>query len=148
MGYPQRLLKLLLIVSPFMIASFALGLPFGIKGVALCGSVVLLTISPWILSYAFRGTNLTLRRLNRAIAHPVLISLGTAVLAELALRWSNSQNTFPQLSVVAMSFAASYLLSLAIPAVRREVMSFRTLLDKSDSAPLPMPVTDVEGVSL
>lgn len=147
-GLSQRLLKLLLIVSPFMIGSFALGLPFGIKGVALCGSVVLLAISPWILSYTFRGTNLTLRRLGDAIAYPVLISLVTAGVAELALRWSNAQNTFPQLSVVAMSFAASYLLSLAIPEVRREVMSFSTLLNKSESAPSPIPVTDVEGVSL
>ncbi|MGC2247279.1 MAG: hypothetical protein WA609_11810, partial [Terriglobales bacterium] len=79
---------------------------------------------------------------------PVLISLVAAAFAELALRSSNAQNTIPQLSVVAMSFAASYLLSLVIPAVRREVMSFSTLLNKSESAPLPIAVMDVEGVSL
>jgi PST family polysaccharide transporter len=147
-GLSERLLKLLLIVSPIMIASFAIGLPFGIKGVALCGSLVLLAISPWILSFTFRGTNLNLRRLARAIAYPVLISLAAAVLAKLVSQSVNTQNTIPQLLVVALSFAVSYLLSLAIPAVRRELMSFSTLLNRSESAPMPIPADeDLEGVS-
>jgi PST family polysaccharide transporter len=146
-GLSQRLLKLLLIVSPFMIASFAFGLPFGIKGVALCGSLVLLAISPWILSFTFRGTNLNLRRLGGAIAYPVLISLVTAVLAKLALRSINAQDTIPQLLIVALSFVVSYLLSLAIPAVRRELMTFSALLNRSESAPLTIPAPRLKGVS-
>jgi O-antigen/teichoic acid export membrane protein len=146
-GLSKRLLKLLLIVSPVMIASFALGLRFGIKGVALCGSLALLGTSPWILRFTFRGTNLNLRRLGRAIAYPVVVSLVTAVLAKLVLRSINPQHTIPQLLVVAMSFAACYLLSLAIPAVRGELLSFSALLNRSGSAPLPIPAADLEGVS-
>ena len=48
-GQSRRLLKLLLIISPIIVVSYAIGLPFGIKGVALSGSLVLLVIFPWIL---------------------------------------------------------------------------------------------------
>jgi O-antigen/teichoic acid export membrane protein len=146
-GLSRRLLKLLLIVSPIMIASFALGLRFGIKGVALSGSLALLAISPWILSFTFRGTNLSLRRLGRAIACPVLVSLVATVIAELVARSINTQRTIPQLVVIAMSFAASYLLSLAIPTVRREVMAFRTLLHRSEAGQMLIPTANLEGVS-
>ena len=70
-GQSKRLLKLLLIISPIIIGSYAIGLPFGIKGVALSGSLVLLAIFPWILKFAFRGTTLTLRRLGQAILYPI-----------------------------------------------------------------------------
>ena len=39
---------------------FAIGLPFGIKAVALSGSVLVLIVLPCILRYSFRGTMLTL----------------------------------------------------------------------------------------
>jgi O-antigen/teichoic acid export membrane protein len=146
-GLSRRLLKLLLIVSPVMIASFAIGLAFGIKGVALCGSLALLAISPWILSFTFQGTNLTLRRLWQAIASPVSVSLVTAVIAEFAVRSFKAQSTISQLLFVAAWFAASFLLSLAIPAVRREIISFLNLLKRSESGSLPIPATDLEGIS-
>lgn len=146
-GLSGKLLKLLLVFSPIMIASFAVGIPFGIKGVALCGSLVSLAISPWILSVTFHGTNLNLRRLGRAIMSPVLVSLATAVVADFAVRSFNVQNTIPQLLVVAAFFTISYLLSLVIPTVRREIMSFGTLLKRSESGTLPAPATDLEGAS-
>ena len=65
-GQSARLLKLLLFVSPIMVGSFALGLRFGIKGVALSGSLVLLAIFPWMLKFTFRGTDLTLPRSGRS----------------------------------------------------------------------------------
>jgi len=146
-GSSQRLLKLLLIVSPIMIASFAVGLPFGIKGVALCGSLALLIVSPWILRFTFQGTNLNLRRLWRALASPVLVSVVTAIFADFAARRFNAQSTIPQLLLVAVCFASSYLFSLAIPAVRGEIMSFLNLLKRSESGTLPIPAADLEGIS-
>ena len=40
-GQSQQLLKMLLVISPIIIGSYAIGLPFGIKGVALSGSLML-----------------------------------------------------------------------------------------------------------
>ena len=84
-GQSARLLKLLLIISPIIVGSFAIGLPFGIKGVALSGSVVLVGILPWILKFAFRGTTLTLQRLGRLSMCPIVLCLGGVSLAWLAL---------------------------------------------------------------
>ena len=53
-GQSQQLLKILLIISPIIVAGYVIGLPFGIKGVALSGSLVLLGTLPWMLKFAFR----------------------------------------------------------------------------------------------
>jgi PST family polysaccharide transporter len=127
-GQSGWLLKLLLIVSPVIVASFAIGLPFGIKGVALTGSVVLVAMFPWVLKYAFRGTNLTLQRLGQAILPPIALCLAGVVTAELALHLIGPQRIVPQLLVAALGFATAYSLSALIPAVREEISSLRELL--------------------
>ena len=126
-GQSKRLLKLLLIISPLIIGSYAVGLPFGIKGVALSGSLVLLAIFPQILKFAFRGTTLTLGRLGQAILCPISLCLAGVFLAELALHLIAPQRIVSQLLVIGLAFAATYLLSALIPSVRAEVMSFKEL---------------------
>jgi O-antigen/teichoic acid export membrane protein len=126
-GQSQQLLKLLLIVSPVIVGSYAIGLPFGIKGVALSGSLVLLSILPWMLKFAFRGTNLTLRRLGRALLYPISLSLAGVFVAELALHAIGPERIYSQFLVVALSFAVVYSLSALIVPVREEIMSLRKL---------------------
>ena len=126
-GQSKRLLKLLLMIPPIIIGSFVIGLPFGIKGVALSGSLVLVGIFPWILKFVFRGTHLTLRRLGEAILCPILMCLAGVIVAELALYLIAPQLIAMQLLAVALSFAAVYSLLALIPAVRTEIGCFRTL---------------------
>ena len=127
-GESKRLLKLLLIISPVIAASFAIGLPFGIKGVALCFSCVLLAILPWILNFAFQGTNLTLPRLVRALLYPVTLSLIGILFAKLALHSIGPTRIPSRLFVASMGFAAAFGLSALVPSVREEILSFRGLL--------------------
>jgi O-antigen/teichoic acid export membrane protein len=127
-GQSRRLLRLLLIISPIIVASFAIGLPFGIKGVALSGSLVVLIILPWTLKYGFRGTQLNLRRIGRAVLIPVSVCLVGVFCAELALLLILPTGILPELLVVALGFAVAYSLSALIPSVKDEIMSFRRLL--------------------
>jgi O-antigen/teichoic acid export membrane protein len=127
-GQSQQLLRLLLIITPIIIGSYAIGLPFGIKGVALAGSLVLLMILPWMLQFSFRGTNLTLLRLSRALLFPVMLSLAGVLISALALRSIGPERIISQLLVVALGFAATFLLSALIPPVREEFTSFTTIL--------------------
>lgn len=129
-GQSGRLLKLWLIVSPIIVASFVIGLPFGIKGVALSGSLVFIVMFPWMLQYAFRGTNLTLRRLGQAILCPIALCLAGIAVAEVALRLIAPQQVISQLLVVGLSFVAAYSLSALIRRVRDEAMSLRTLVSE------------------
>jgi hypothetical protein len=116
-----------MIMSAIMVGSFVVGLPFGIKGVALSGSLVQIAMIPWILKSAFRGTNLTLNRVWHAIVCPILLSLAGICSTELVLRPLAPQRIVSQLIVVALGFAAVFSFSALIPSVRKEVMSFREL---------------------
>jgi O-antigen/teichoic acid export membrane protein len=140
-GESQRLLKLFITTSPVIIGSFAIGLPFGIKGVALSGSLVLIGIFPWILRIAFHGTNLTLRSLWQAIVCPIFLCFAGVALAELALHLIRPPSIVSQLLVAALGFAPVYLFSALIPAVRREFGSFRKLMAEVGlfgSGPVPV----------
>ena len=127
-GQSARLLKLMLIISPITVGSYMIGLPFGIKWVALSLSLVLLAILPWILKFSFRGTELTLQRLGRALLYPVSVSLLGILSAEFTLHLIPPQRVLSQLMVAALGFALAYALAALIPPVRREIMSFRSLL--------------------
>jgi PST family polysaccharide transporter len=127
-GQSGRLLKLLLIISPLIVGSFAIGLPFGMKGVALSGSVGLVAMLPWVLKSAFRGTHLTLQRLGQAILYPIILSLAGVVASELAIHLIAPQRIVSQLLVAALGFAAACSLSALIPAIREEIRAFGVLL--------------------
>jgi O-antigen/teichoic acid export membrane protein len=129
-GQSGRLLKLVVIISPIIIGSFAAGLPFGIKGVALSGSLVLLGILPWILNFAFRGTNLTLRRLGKATRWPVSMSLTGAFMAKVLLHVFAPQHVVSQLLVAAVGFATACALSTTIPPIRHEVVALKELISQ------------------
>jgi PST family polysaccharide transporter len=129
-GESARLLKLLLVISPIIVGSFAIGLPFGIKGVALTGSVVLVGMFPWILKYAFHGTLLNLQRLGRAILCPIALSVAGILGAETALQLIAPQRVVAQLLVAALGFGTAYLLSALLRPVRDEALSLRKLLSE------------------
>jgi len=127
-GLSGRLLKLLLVISPILVGGFLVGLPYGIKGVALAGSLVQIAILPWMLHFAFRGTNLTLPRLGQAIVYPISLCFAAVLFDELALRVVAPERVLSQLLVAALGFGAAYSFSALIPKVREEVLAFRDLL--------------------
>jgi O-antigen/teichoic acid export membrane protein len=136
-GQSKRLLKLMLIVSPIIVGGYAIGLPFGIKGVALSGALVLLAIFPWILKFSFRGTTLTLQRLGQAILYPILVCAAGVCSAELTLHLIAPQRTVLQLLVTALGFAVGASFSFLLPPIREEVRSLRSMFSKSRSGASP-----------
>jgi PST family polysaccharide transporter len=129
-GQSKKLLNFALITSPILIASYLIGLPFGIRGVALSGSLVQLAILPWVLKYAFGGTPLTLPRFGQAMLYPTSVCLAGVFFAELALHLVAPQHIVPQLVVAAIGFGIAYLLSVLMPSVREEVFSLGKLLSE------------------
>jgi PST family polysaccharide transporter len=129
-GQSRSYLRLTLILSPILIGSYLIGLPFSTKGVALSGSLVLLAILPLILHYAFRGTPLTLQRLGQALLCPLSVCLAGVFSAELALHLIAPRGTATQLLVVAAGFGAAYSLSALISSVRHEAVSLKKLFSE------------------
>ncbi len=126
-GQSTGLRKLLLSISPVIMASFAIGLPFGITGVAISYSVAMLALMPWILKFAFRGTELTLWGISHALKYPVSLGLLGALLGELALRAIAPGGAIAQLFVIALGFGVVLSLSAAVPAVRAEIVALKEL---------------------
>jgi PST family polysaccharide transporter len=129
-GQSGRMLKLLVILTPIFIGSYIVGLPFGIKGVALSGSLVFVGIFPWVLKYIFRGTHLTLQRLGQAIYLPIALSLAGVLSAELTLHLIAPQRMVSQLLVAALGFAAAFAFSTLLAPVRQEATSLRRLFNE------------------
>jgi PST family polysaccharide transporter len=136
-GQSLRLLRLVLISSPIMIGSYALGLRFGIKGVALSGSLVLLSIFPWILKFSFRGTKLTLQRLGKAIVYPVSTCLSGVLIAEVVIHLIAPKQILAQLLMIGLGSAAGWSLAWILPPARREVIALWTLLARARSGATP-----------
>lgn len=129
-GESKRLFKMMLVIFPIIFTSFLIGLPFGIKGVALSGSLVLIAILPWILKFTFRDTNLTLSRVGSALLYPISTCFAGIFFAEVALRLIVPRHVLGQLLVTALGFAAAYLFSALLPRVREEIGSLRKLLSE------------------
>jgi O-antigen/teichoic acid export membrane protein len=127
-GRTDRLFRLTLITSVVMIAAFAFSLPLGIKGVALWGSVVQLAMLPWMLKFCYRDVSLTFRALGRALLYPVSLGLLGVLSAEVALHFIASTGSVSALLVIALAFAAVYLVASSFPQVREEIMTIRLLL--------------------
>ncbi len=126
-GQSKQLFKVLLKVSPIVICSFAIGLPFGIKGVAFLGSLALMMVLPFMLRLAFRGTDLTLLRLGKALLCPVSLALVGILSGEIALRLIGHESAIKQILAAALGFGIAYLLSGLIPHVRNEAAALRGL---------------------
>ena len=129
-GQSARLLKLLLIVSPLMVGSFAVGLPFGIQWVALALSLFLVVSLPWLLKFAFQGTNLTLHGLARALLCPFAMTLAGVCLSEVAMRVILPQHLFSQLLTAGTGFVVAGVFSLLFPSVQREIASLWSLMSE------------------
>jgi O-antigen/teichoic acid export membrane protein len=122
-GHANRLFKLAVYIFPVIVGSFLVGLPFGIKGVALCYSVVLLIIFPFVFRFTFQGTQLTLWGFGRALMWPVSLCLVAVFAAALAVYFAVPQGNLLWLLLVATVFAIVYAMSLLIRPVREEMKS-------------------------
>lgn len=124
-----RLLRLVLIGSPVLIASFAVALPFGPKGVALAGSLAFVAGIPWLLRSSFTGTDLELRDLGQAIICPLCVAGGAVLVAEGLQRLVAPGTLWLKLATAALSFLGVYSISVMARPVRQELMEMRKLLD-------------------
>jgi PST family polysaccharide transporter len=127
-GRADRLFKMGICICPVVVGSFLVGLPFGIKGVALCYSVAMLIMFPFVFLFTFRGTQITIRGFGRALMWPISLCLAAVSAAALAVYLVAPQGNLLWILVDALVFAIVYALSLLlIRSVREEVQSLAKL---------------------
>lgn len=87
LGLVDRSLKASLIFAPLVIASYAIGLPYGAKGVAFAYSTVMALCAVPIIAWAVHDTVVTLRDIILTAARPFISAAVAAPLAYAVQRW-------------------------------------------------------------
>lgn len=82
----DRMLRWTAIATPFIVAGFAAGVPFGGEGVAAAFSITQLSLRYFSINYCYRGNFLSFRILFEATWQATVASLG-AMVPVLALSW-------------------------------------------------------------
>jgi hypothetical protein len=82
----DRMLRWTAIATPFIVAGFAAGVPFGAEGVAAAFSITQLVLRYVSINYCYRGNFLSFRILFEATWQATVASLG-AMAPVLALAW-------------------------------------------------------------
>jgi O-antigen/teichoic acid export membrane protein len=72
LGLVGRGLKMSLVLAPVMIAGYAVGLPYGPKGVALAYSVMMVICAIPLIAWAVRGTVISVRDILLTLSRPLL----------------------------------------------------------------------------
>jgi PST family polysaccharide transporter len=142
-GQSGRLLKLYVYMTPAVIGSFVIGLHFGIKGVALSYSIVLILILPLILKFTFRTTLLTLKSLGRRLVYPFSVGLSGVCVAELGIHIINPVSVISQLMISGLGFVATYSIAVFFHPVRNEILSFKRLFSELRNSSRAAGVCDV-----
>jgi PST family polysaccharide transporter len=132
-GKSLHFLQLVLALAPIMIASYAVGLPFGIKAVALSGSLVMLVAFPGVLKLSFAGTKITLQGVGRSILYPVLTAIAGVLTAWLALEFLLPKKTLLELLVTGVAFALGCAVAFLLPRLREDFLAFWQLITRSRS---------------
>jgi PST family polysaccharide transporter len=132
-GKSLHFLQLVLAVAPIMIAGYAAGLPFGIKAVALSGSLVMLIAFPGVLKFSFVGTKITLKGIGRSVFYPVLTAIVGVLSARLALRFLLPRNTLLELLVIGIAFGIGCVIVFLLPQLREDFLAFWQLIARSQA---------------
>ena len=85
LGLLKRSLQMTLVITPILLVSYLLGLPYGPKGVAFAYSAVMLAWVFPLIAWAVHGTSITFRDVMRSAYKPLLSGAVAGALA-LALR--------------------------------------------------------------
>jgi PST family polysaccharide transporter len=113
LGLVGRSLNIALVLAPLVICGYAVGLPFGPKGVALGYSTVMaLWVVPHI-AWCVRGTIVSMRDLVTVVMRPALSGLVAAALPlALLLSYGHLLPPLPRLVIGVCLFVAVYLAML------------------------------------
>lgn len=122
LGRTDRMLKWQLIMTPLTLASFVIGLPWGVLGVAIAFSAVNVVMRLPGLLYCYAGTSITLREFILAIWEPAVASIVAAAATYLIMAiWTAASALVATLSSLVL-FSTVYLLLMVTTAGGRAMI--------------------------
>jgi O-antigen/teichoic acid export membrane protein len=124
----KEMLRWSMVTAPTFVLSFVIGLPWGPSGVALSYAVAVNVLTPLGLSWAYRGTELTLRGAVAAVRRPYALSLAVLLVA-LATQplLADAPRAVSLVGSGAVALAAGAVIAWTVPGMRRDVLAMREL---------------------
>jgi PST family polysaccharide transporter len=114
LGQTNRMLRWSMIVTPFYIAAFFVGLPFGPRGVAICYSIVMCLACAPYLAYATAHSPTTFGSVLKVSAPPAFVG-ASIVLSETLFHWIPvSSYSFIQIVENSLCVGCIYVLAVSI----------------------------------
>jgi len=112
-GLVGRGLKIAFVIAPILVAGYAIGLPWGPKGIACAySSVMLLSVIP-LIAWARSGTPVLLNDLLLSIGRPLLSGLVAGALAFVPrFFWGTMMSPLPRLLMTGAILVCVYLVML------------------------------------
>jgi len=133
-GQTGRYFRLGVVTSITYVASFAVGLPWGARGVALSYTIANYVLLLPTLAYAFNGTPVAVRDFFKAVMVPciaaVIMVFGSAVVFRLCTRFVDWLALIIALLAAGLVYFAAYLLLPGGRSVLREIMLIPRLMLK------------------
>jgi PST family polysaccharide transporter len=110
LGLVGRGLKIALVLGPVMIAGYALGLPYGPKGVALAYSAVMIVCVIPLITWATHGTVISVRDILLTVGRPLLSgAVAAGVALGLQSLYGARLSALPRLAIGASFLLGTYL---------------------------------------
>jgi len=140
LGMVARGLKMSLALAPVMIGSYALGLPYGPRGVALAYSVMMMISAIPLISWAVRGTAISVRDVLVALSRPLFSGIVAAgsVLA-LQFLYGPHLSPLPRL-VLGVALVLALYLGMLFYVMRQKEFYLEVLRGFRSSARVPNEV--------
>ena len=91
-GFSKRYMQLSLVTSGITAASFVVGLPFGINGIAVAYTIANFLILIPLVIYGFRGTPIRLRLVAETMAGPVASTVVAGLVSYIFIRFYSMEN--------------------------------------------------------
>jgi O-antigen/teichoic acid export membrane protein len=110
MGQVGKTLKMVLVVTPVMMAGYIVGLSYGPVGVAFGFSAAMMLLVVPVIAWAKQGTVISARDIFQAVSRPVFSAFVAAGVAlGVQLMWGRSLPPFLRLALGVGILSASYL---------------------------------------
>jgi O-antigen/teichoic acid export membrane protein len=115
LGLVARGLKIAVVLAPFLIIGYLIGLPYGPKGVALAYSTIMTLWAVPLTVWAVHGTAIRVRDIWLTLGRPLASSIVAAILAfGVHVQFGQVLSLLPRLALEMFVFGAVYLVVLLL----------------------------------
>jgi PST family polysaccharide transporter len=123
-GHAGRFLKVSLVYSAALVTLMLIGISWGSVGIASAHLATAVLVTPWLLSYSFAGSPVSIRAFGESVSRPAIASLTMGAALLLLQSFANLESALLSLALGAGTAITVYFLTLnLLPGGRDQLQS-------------------------